>query len=855
MTMDVDVYADTLTFECWTDILQIHYEKDERTGGKAKESKVKLYRQVTFEWKIDQFLLSELKQSNVGQLFCSQNCGHFWFQLMPNGYTVDTKGKMKLYLESIGILPSGLRSIKLKYSLLCRETKFKKEDVIRIKKKGGYSAVANFNFGKRKQLKKHKSITLECHLSVESAHDLKKKEIEPKHWRKYGILPSHLCLKQGLGPGPNEQEEQQQEDTAEHIKNIKNIKQTKSRNKNKNKDKNKCKQSEDADVAAMTMNGDRSMQEREGTDSKSMIVDILNEDGSVMVMEHEEQEEVEADRKEKETDKLQNGDIHKLMPWMIARGNSLYSHSIDDRDNDDLDDLDMNDEDMSSINNNVDESAEHIPFETKTLKSRKSNESNWKQNQMDSGTFTVGMTEEKEEGTEEEHDDDGGTEPQQEPEQKEEESEEEEPPIKPPKFKVDIVSFDSIIDDDGVDVDDDDVDVDEEDEEEEEEEHDESTEHTLNAENVQLPVRDDVVLKVDNQRRNTLEFVHDNDEDIDGKLEDKDSVNLEVDGADDGNDNDNDNEDEDDRQSVGRFTIEAARSASILSISDAADIDIVPSPKNVDLNGNSENARNPNQTQNQNQPPSLMESFSSNNPTPREFGQSLVSPMTPSAGHIGRFLVSRNSGAGAISADSAEMRESIERMEAMERRFDSLQSTVKDLRCSQESEIMKWVQQFDGVTQRVQALQESMEQIKVTQYNILSQLKENGVDDTKYDDEHHALRAWLCDGLHLEEYYDVFVEEGFEDISLLCYLDEDDLIKLKVNKMAHRKKLLNAIKILKRSFAPNETYFIFNGHDDAEHIEDGHIAPHDHERNEQEMHIIDELEHDEFGANHHAYVE
>ena len=54
-------YSESVTFEVWIDILQIHYENDERTGGKAKESKVKLYSNLTFEWKVNKALLDEVK--------------------------------------------------------------------------------------------------------------------------------------------------------------------------------------------------------------------------------------------------------------------------------------------------------------------------------------------------------------------------------------------------------------------------------------------------------------------------------------------------------------------------------------------------------------------------------------------------------------------------------------------------------------------------------------------------------------------------------------------------------------------------------------------------------------------------
>ena len=122
---------------------------------------------------------------------------------------------------------------------------------------------------------------------------------------------------------------------------------------------------------------------------------------------------------------------------------------------------------------------------------------------------------------------------------------------------------------------------------------------------------------------------------------------------------------------------------------------------------------------------------------------------------------------------------------------------------------MKWSKQFEIMNENMVKLTKSMEQLRNTQNNILTKLN---LDDSILSkrESNDALGQWLCDGLKLSQYYDKFKEEGFDDISMISHLDNDDLLELGVHKMAHRKKILNAIKLLKKSFIPTEIYYILN---------------------------------------------
>eukprot|EP01084_Bolivina_argentea_P052512 96464_1 len=92
-----------------------------------------------------------------------------------------------------------------------------------------------------------------------------------------------------------------------------------------------------------------------------------------------------------------------------------------------------------------------------------------------------------------------------------------------------------------------------------------------------------------------------------------------------------------------------------------------------------------------------------------------------------------------------------------------------------------------------------------------------GIRNIKQADlkQHKSLQLWLCNGLGLDQYYNSFVEEGFDDMSLLCHLDENRLLKLGVHKMAHRLKLMTAIATLNNT---NEDDFDSLCHDTQEQM-------------------------------------
>ena len=78
---------------------------------------------------------------------------------------------------------------------------------------------------------------------------------------------------------------------------------------------------------------------------------------------------------------------------------------------------------------------------------------------------------------------------------------------------------------------------------------------------------------------------------------------------------------------------------------------------------------------------------------------------------------------------------------------------------------------------------------------------EDEINWKKYEEEQdkrrEVLRLWLNEEAHCGEYYDKFIEYGFDELDIVVDCDEQQLINIGIDKIGHRLKILRAIKIYK----------------------------------------------------------
>ena len=75
---------------------------------------------------------------------------------------------------------------------------------------------------------------------------------------------------------------------------------------------------------------------------------------------------------------------------------------------------------------------------------------------------------------------------------------------------------------------------------------------------------------------------------------------------------------------------------------------------------------------------------------------------------------------------------------------------------------------------------------------------ENLATENGDSDQRRRLYLWLRDTVGHGEYYEEFLKQGFDDLSCLVYLDMEGLEKIGVTRLAHRYKILHAIKKLEQ---------------------------------------------------------
>eukprot|EP01083_Nonionella_stella_P149421 474602_1 len=69
--------------------------------------------------------------------------------------------------------------------------------------------------------------------------------------------------------------------------------------------------------------------------------------------------------------------------------------------------------------------------------------------------------------------------------------------------------------------------------------------------------------------------------------------------------------------------------------------------------------------------------------------------------------------------------------------------------------------------------------------------------------EHEIVRKWLKNEVNLEQYFDTFIENGFEDLDVIKTLNMKVLNMIQIEKIGHQMKILQAVARLEKESNPN----------------------------------------------------
>ena len=108
--------------------------------------------------------------------------------------------------------------------------------------------------------------------------------------------------------------------------------------------------------------------------------------------------------------------------------------------------------------------------------------------------------------------------------------------------------------------------------------------------------------------------------------------------------------------------------------------------------------------------------------------------------------------------------------------------------------------QQSDLQNNMQNMQKQVQQMQDMMMNMQSHIMAKDDDnDSKSDGgnpETEELREWLEDVVKLPQYFDAFVENGFEDLQSMSYITKDELTQMKITKLGHQVKIIGEIQKL-----------------------------------------------------------
>ncbi len=112
-----------------------------------------------------------------------------------------------------------------------------------------------------------------------------------------------------------------------------------------------------------------------------------------------------------------------------------------------------------------------------------------------------------------------------------------------------------------------------------------------------------------------------------------------------------------------------------------------------------------------------------------------------------------------------------------------------------QSELQNIKQNASEISKETEALKQEIKQIK----SKLQQMDNDNNNDDEKQNPLDELMDFLSNAkyrVNLPQYYEVFKQEGFEDMDVLKELNDADLVDINIEKKAHRMKILRGLQIL-----------------------------------------------------------
>eukprot|EP01084_Bolivina_argentea_P041849 77255_1 len=103
----------------------------------------------------------------------------------------------------------------------------------------------------------------------------------------------------------------------------------------------------------------------------------------------------------------------------------------------------------------------------------------------------------------------------------------------------------------------------------------------------------------------------------------------------------------------------------------------------------------------------------------------------------------------------------------------------------------------------IDTLNKIINEMKLMKQNI-NKLCVNNMDDNKSNVQQKEFKTWLENKVQLPQYYDLFINNGIDELSVVSLIDRDTLKDLGISIIGHQIKILDNVKQLKQNNCNND---------------------------------------------------
>eukprot|EP01083_Nonionella_stella_P087459 243347_1 len=136
-------------------------------------------------------------------------------------------------------------------------------------------------------------------------------------------------------------------------------------------------------------------------------------------------------------------------------------------------------------------------------------------------------------------------------------------------------------------------------------------------------------------------------------------------------------------------------------------------------------------------------------------------------------------------------------MEKLTQNVSQLSDTIQQIQLDESKEDPNTLQ-----------MSEMMKQMSVLRQQMNEVLSANSQPKQRSNPDHERVRKWLRNEVNLEQYYALFIENGFEDLESIKSLNMEILNMMQIDKIGHKMKILRCVAKLNHPQNEGTTAYI-----------------------------------------------